>query len=117
LNKYKVIFLDIQWRYGNALEEMKRKSSVKVVSYIQEQVITGLRVEYPECVRDTDISLSSVLAKVNAMTKEQFIIIIDEWDCLFREDKNNENLQKEYISLLRGCLKELHRECAEIIFL
>ena len=39
------------------------------------------------------------------MTKEQFIIIIDEWDCLFREDKNNENLQKEYINLLRGLFK------------
>ena len=39
------------------------------------------------------------------MTKEQFIIIIDEWDCLFREDKNNEALQKEYINLLRGLFK------------
>lgn len=38
LNKYNVIFLDIQWMYGNALEEMKRNSSMKVVSYIQEQV-------------------------------------------------------------------------------
>ena len=105
LNQYNVIFLDIQWMYGNALEEMKANSSVKVVSYIQEQVIAELRKEYPECVRDNDISLPSVLAKVNAATKEQFIIIIDEWDCLFREDKNNEQLQKEYINLLRGLFK------------
>ena len=105
LNKYNVIFLDIQWMYGNALEEMRRNSFVEVVSYIQEQVISELRKEYPECVLDTDISLPSVLAKINAKTKEQFIIIIDEWDCLFREDKNNENLQKEYINLLRGLFK------------
>lgn len=105
LNKYNVIFLDIQWMYGNALEEMKRNSSVKVVSYIQEQVIDELRKEYSECVQAADISLPSVLAKINAETKEQFIIIIDEWDCLFREDKNNENLQKEYINLLRGLFK------------
>ncbi len=39
LNKYNVIFLDIQWMYGNALEEMKRDSTLKVVSYIQGQVI------------------------------------------------------------------------------
>ena len=100
-----VIFLDIQWMYGNALEEIKRNPSVKVVSYIQEQVIAELKTEYPECVLDTDISLPSVLAKINALTKEQFIIIIDEWDCLFREDKNNEKLQKEYINLLRGLFK------------
>lgn len=105
LNKYNVIFLDIQWMYGNALEEMKRNSSIKVAGYIQEQVIAELRKEYPECVRDIDISLPSVLANINAMTKEQFIIIIDEWDCLFREDKNNEKLQKEYINLLRGLFK------------
>lgn len=105
LNKYNVLLLDIQWIYGNALEEMKRDSSVKIVSYIQEQVIAELRTEYPEYVQDTDISLPSVLAKINAATKEQFIIIIDEWDCLFREDKNNEKLQKEYINLLRGLFK------------
>lgn len=105
LNKYNVIFLDIQWMYGNALEEIKRNPSVKVVSYIQEQVIAELKTEYPECILDTDISLPSVLAKINALTKEQFIIIIDEWDCLFREDKNNEKLQKEYINLLRGLFK------------
>ena len=43
LNQYNVIFLDIQWMYGNALEEMRRNSFVKVVSYIQEQVIAELR--------------------------------------------------------------------------
>lgn len=51
LNKYNVIFLDIQWMYGNALEEMKRNSSMKVVSYIQEQVITELRKEYINLLR------------------------------------------------------------------
>ena len=96
---------DIQWMYGNALEEMKRNSTLKVVGYIQEQVIAELRNEYSECVQEDDISLPSVLAKINVKTKEQFIIIIDEWDCLFREDKNNENLQKEYINLLRGLFK------------
>ena len=91
--------------YGNALEEIKRNSSIKVVSYIQDQVIAELRQEYPRCVQDMDISLPAVLAKINALTNEQFIIIIDEWDCLFREDKNNEALQKEYINLLRGLFK------------
>ena len=105
LNKYNVIFLDIQWMYGNALEEMKRDSSIEVVGYIQVQVIAELKKEYPECLQSTDVSLPAVLANINARTREQFIIIIDEWDCLFREDKNNEKLQKEYINLLRGLFK------------
>lgn len=105
LNKYNVIFLDIQWMYGNALEEIKRNASIEVVRYIQEQVITELRHEYPKYVQDTNISLPSVLANIYIRTKEQFIIIVDEWDCLFREDKNNVKLQKEYINLLRGLFK------------
>lgn len=105
LNKYNVIFLDIQWMYGNALEEIRRNPSVKVAGYIQEQVIAELKKEYPNCVQDTDISLPSVLAGINVSTNDQFIIIIDEWDCLFREDKHNEKLQREYINLLRGLFK------------
>ncbi len=46
-----------------------------------------------------------VLANMHAKTKEQFIIMIDEWDCMFRENKNNENLQKEYMNLLRSLFK------------
>ena len=60
LNKYNVLLLDIQWMYGNALEEMKRDPSIKIVSYIQEQVIGELSKEYSECVKDTDVSLPDI---------------------------------------------------------
>lgn len=49
--------------------------------------------------------MPAVLANIQNRAKESFIIIIDEWDCLFREDKNNEKLQIEYINLLRGLFK------------
>lgn len=65
LNQYDVILLDIQWMYGNALEEKKRNETVDVISFIQKQVIDELRKEYPECVQDTDISLPFVLANIN----------------------------------------------------
>ena len=55
--------------------------------------------------QEDDISLPSVLAKINVKTKEQFIIIIDEWDALFREVKEAEDVQKEYLQLLRGLFK------------
>ena len=38
-------------------------------------------------------------------TKKKFIIIIDEWDCVFREDKENLALQSEYINFLRSLFK------------
>ena len=49
--------------------------------------------------------MPAVLARINDRTKRKFVIIIDEWDCIFREDKNNQVLQEEYIDLLRGLFK------------
>ena len=39
------------------------------------------------------------------MNCNKFIVIIDEWDALFREAPGNLELQKEYIRLLRGLFK------------
>ena len=34
-----------------------------------------------------------------------FVFIIDEWDCVFRDDKLNGEGQREYLNLLRDMLK------------
>jgi hypothetical protein len=49
--------------------------------------------------------LSRTLSNVAEATGNKFFIIIDEWDALFREAKNDTELQKEYIQLLRSLLK------------
>lgn len=110
LNKFDVIFMDMRWMYGNALEEMAQKRINGIVPYIQAQVIAELREEYPDFVPGDAISLPSVLSNINNRTDKQFVIIIDEWDCIFREDKNNRKLQEEYINLLRGLFKGVPAE-------
>ena len=110
LNKFDVIFMDMRWMYGNALEEMAQKRINGIVPYIQAQVIAELREEYPDFVPQDAISLPSVLSNINNRTEKQFVIIIDEWDCIFREDKNNRTLQEEYLNLLRGLFKGVPAE-------
>ena len=110
LNKFDVIFMDMRWMYGNALEELAQKRINGIVPYIQEQVIAELREEYPDLVPENAISLPTVLSNINNRTDKQFVIIIDEWDCIFREDKNNRKLQEEYINLLRGLFKGVPAE-------
>ena len=99
LNKYDVIHLDIQWCINPA------GGVEKVISYIEREVIGELKEYYPECVRDDDKSLPAVLARINKETKNQFVVIIDEWDVLIRDDANNHKIQEEYISFLRGLFK------------
>lgn len=46
--------------------------------------------------------LPVVLANISENTGKKFIVIIDEWDALFREARDNSDLQREYVQLLRG---------------
>lgn len=43
---------------------------------------------------------------IYAQTGIPFVIIIDEWDCIFREYKNNKEAQEKYLDFLRNMLKD-----------
>ena len=105
LNQFDVIFMDMRWMYGDALAKKKVKKEIQIIPYIQSLVIDELRDAFPNIVEKDDVSLPAVLARINDRKKRKFVIIIDEWDCIFREDKNNQVLQEEYIDLLRGLFK------------
>lgn len=97
LNKFDVIYLDVTWFISNV------KNIKDTVSYLQEQVIQELCGIYSFA--GEEHSLPIVLAKIAETAECKFIIIIDEWDALFREAKDDTDLQKEYIQLLRGLFK------------
>ncbi|MCI9299143.1 MAG: AAA family ATPase [Lachnospiraceae bacterium] len=97
LNHYDVIYLDITW-FISICEKGKN-----VVKYMQEQVIEELVGIYPSLNGITSLPLA--LCKASGLSGNKFIVIIDEWDALFRETKENDALQREYIQLLRGLFK------------
>ncbi len=99
LNKFDVIYLDITW-FISTIESIEN-----AVSDLQRCVIQELKESFP-CVADSrETSLPRMLADISHKTKQKFVIIIDEWDALFREAKDDDNLQKEYVQLLRGLFK------------
>lgn len=69
-------------------------------------VIFELRELYPDAISKEMISLPDALASINKKTGQKFIILIDEWDCLIRDEP--ETIQEEYINLLRGLFKGIH---------
>ncbi|MCD8325006.1 MAG: ATP-binding protein [Clostridiales bacterium] len=99
LNKYDVIYLDITLFTSNYTDV------TKVVQTIQLEVIDELKQEYPEFVKKNETVLVNALFGVQQGTRRKFFVIIDEWDALFREAKNNEAVQKEYVQLMRGLFK------------
>ena len=99
LNQYDVIHLDIQWCMDPA------GSPENIVSYISEKTISELRTYYPDVLPADTVSLPEALSKINAATQKKFIIIIDEWDVLIRDEATNQKIQDEYIGFLRGMFK------------
>ena len=49
--------------------------------------------------------ISYVLMKIYKKTGIPFVIIIDEWDVLIRDESANKKVQDEYIRFLRGMFK------------
>ena len=99
LNQYDVIHLDIQWCMEPA------GSPDMVISYITQNTIDELREYYPGILSENLKSLPEALSRINAVTGNKFIVIIDEWDVLIRDAAMNEEVQKEYIDFLRGMFK------------
>lgn len=97
LNKYHVIYLDI------TLFTSRAKSIKSVVNDINDAVMKEVMQCFEGVEPGTD--LAETLVHVTETTGEKFIMIIDEWDALFREAKEDVQLQKEYIVFLRSLFK------------
>lgn len=99
LNKYDVIHLDIQWCLAPA------KGVAGVVSYIEKSVIAELKEKYPDIISEETVSLPEAMSEIYTVTGNKFIVIIDEWDILIRDEANNRDEQENYINFLRGMFK------------
>ena len=99
LNKYDVIHLDIQWCMEPA------GGAENVIAYITTKTIEELREYYNEELSEKISSLPEALSCINGKTGRKFIVIIDEWDVLIRDEATNRKIQDEYINFLRGMFK------------
>ncbi len=99
LNKYDVIHFDVQWFVKSGVDVNN------VVSLIQDAVISELREAYPGIIGDSVVSLADALSDIHEKTKNKFVVIIDEWDFLIRDEAHNSKIQDEYINFLRVIFK------------
>ena len=101
MNKYNVIYLDL----SSVLSIMSRKAvDLKDISrFIASEIREELVESYPqfECYDD----VSKCIIECVKETKKQFVFIIDEWDAVIREAKDDMVTQKAYLNLLREWFK------------
>ena len=102
LNQYDVIRLDIQWFLASP------ESVENVVERINKSVVTELREHYPDELQSQTVSLAEGMSRIHEVTGKKFVVVIDEWDVLIREEAEDAKVQKEYIDFLRTLFKGSH---------
>jgi len=100
LNKHDVIMVNMQafLNKTNSVEEMLQK--------LQSKITKELQKVYPEIEFDDDSDFTDIMFETYAASEKPFIILIDEWDCLFREYKDDVESQKKYTKFLGLWLKD-----------
>ena len=99
LNKFDVIHFDVQWCFKEA------GSAEKTVSFITQTILAELRAIYGAVIPEHVDKVSGALSYISAATGNKFVIIIDEWDVLIRDEATNKAVQDEYIDFLRNLFK------------
>lgn len=107
LNQYAVIHADMNtFRHKRDSRTGENITALEAVGLFHREIIRELKEKYGEVISDEDCDLPTVLAKINRSAGTKFVIVIDEWDTVFREDKHDEKAQTAYINLLRGLFKD-----------
>ena len=86
LNQYDVLKLNIQ-----DFLSMTHDVS-EMLKLLQSRLVSELKRKYPDYI--TDEPLIFAMQDIFAQTRRPFVILIDEWDCLFREFQQDCNAQK-----------------------
>ena len=100
LNKYNVIYLNMQQFLSSS------KDINDMLEIVNEAIIDELKVEYPEISFTNRLGLPLYLEKIFTNHKESFVFLIDEWDCVMRENMDNKDAQKIYLDFIRNLLKD-----------
>ena len=100
LNQHNVIHINMQ-------DFLSKTHDIdKMIILLTKLIFRDIKKVYQDIEYFDIDDLIQVLEDVYAEVNERFIFVIDEWDCIFREYKNNKEAQEKYLDFLRNLLKD-----------
>jgi len=100
LNKYDVIRMDFA-----AVDGMTKDKNI-LVDEMQRLVIEELQAAFPDVVASVKGNIAGfIVAIIQRHPEQKFIIIIDEYDLIFRNYERNFKLQADYLDFLNSLFK------------
>ena len=100
LNQYNVIFLNMQ-EFLSQSENMEQ-----MIRLIRRTVLWEIMEDYPDFRYFDPENLMRTMQDLYRFTGRPFVVIIDEWDCIFREYREDHRAQEAYLDFLRDMLKD-----------
>ena len=101
LNQYDVISINISDEFSRASHNAKSMTDILTKSIVRE-----LKEEYPNCAISSPEFLDLTLQEVYNYSKVPFVFVIDEWDCIMREKKEDPDSLKQYLEWLKAIFKD-----------
>ena len=100
LNQYNVVKVNMQdfLSMTHSVEEM--------LAMLQKYIAFDLLEAFEQVRFRDENNLIQVMKDIYAKTGRSFVILIDEWDCLFREYQQDSTAQKQYLDFLRSWLED-----------
>lgn len=112
LNKYDVIYWDMNSIRDNFMAYIDDSSLHiegidDIVDYMQYVTLHELKKheQFNEIINSDSLIGKKSLKQAIAVTKNKFVLIMDEWDLIYREYREDTVLQKKFIDLLRSLFK------------
>ena len=110
LNKYPVIYVDMT-------DFVTRFRDDSIVEKIKQELMNDIRQAYPDLQPDEDDDFMGYLFRLYAAKKQQFILLIDEWDAILREFGNNNAVKDQFVNLLRRMFKSASSEAFAAVYM
>ncbi|WP_406037064.1 AAA family ATPase [Succinimonas sp.] len=114
LNKCNVILLDmnnVNYKFRNYVRRTAKIEEVSdIVDFTEYLVIKELK-EDPEFAPIltkagiSNIGINDALSEIHQKLNISFVFLMDEWDLIYREYRDNETLQEKFIDMLAGLFK------------
>ena len=127
LNKFDVIHIDmssIKIRYADFQNNNPDFVGVRnLVGFLQYAVVSELKEQdrfsdVLERNRIGDFGLCTALETLRKELNVRFVFIMDEWDLIYRDYRDDVALQDEYLDLLRGLFKaKTGVQCFSLVYL
>ena len=99
-NQYDVIHINMQDFLSRA-QDMD-----SLLQTLEKSILWEMLEEYPDYSYFDKTNLARTMADVYRHTKRAFVVVIDEWDCVFREYGDRKEWQEKYLDFLRTWLKD-----------